>query len=332
MIRVFLFLSVAFFFVQNSISHAADIVVYSARKEYLIKPLIDAYAKESGVGINYITGDAGVLMKRLEVEGSRTPADIFLTVDAGNLWQAAEKGLLQPVASEILSANIPEYLCDPNKQWFGLSVRARALFYNTKKVKPQDLSTYAALADPKWKDRLLLRTSKKVYNQSLVAAMIAEHGEEKTQAIVEGWVKNLAAAPLSSDTKALEAVAAGVGDVTIVNTYYYGRLLKKDPDFPVGIFWPDQDGSGVHVNISGAGVTKHAPNRDKAVALLEWLSGEKAQALFASLNMEYPANPAVSADPIVESWEKFKANPMNVAKYGELQARAVKLIDRAAYK
>jgi iron(III) transport system substrate-binding protein len=217
-------------------------------------------------------------------------------------------------------------------RWFGLSIRARTIVYNTKKVKPSDLSTYEALADPKWKNRLCVRTSKKVYNQSLVAMMIAEHGEPKTEQIVKGWVANLATDPLSDDTKAMEYVAAGKCDVTIVNTYYYGRLMKKNPKLPLAIFWPNQDNSGVHVNISGAGVTKYAHHPQAAIKLLEFLSSEKAQNLFADVNMEYPVNSKVKTDPAVAAWGSFKQNTINVNKAGELQAEAVKLMDRAGYK
>lgn len=313
-------------------SFADDLVVYSARNEQLIKPIFDAYTKESGVNIKFITDKEGPLMQRLKAEGANTPADILLTVDAGNLWQASEEGLLKPVQSKVLAANIPAHLRDPENRWFGLSVRARTMVYNTNKVKPSELSTYEDLADPKWKGRLCLRTSKKVYNQSLVAMMIAEHGEAKTEQIVRGWVANLATDVFPDDTKMMEAVAAGQCDVGIGNTYYYGRLMEKKAGLPLAIFWPNQKGSGVHVNISGAGVTKYSKNDQAAVKFLEWLSSPKAQNLFADVNMEYPVNPKVKADPVVAAWGQFKQNPINVAKAGELQATAVKLMDRAGYK
>lgn len=311
---------------------SSDIVVYSARNEHLIKPLFDAYTKKTGVRIKYITGKEGVLLERLKAEGKNTPADMLITVDAGNLWQAAREGVLQPVRSETLEAAIPEKLRDPNGYWFGLSVRARTLVYNTEKSGPAELSSYEDLAGEKWSKRLVLRTSKKVYNQSLVASLIAEHGNEEAGAIVKGWVNNLATDPFSNDTKALEAVALGIGHVTIVNTYYFGRLMKKNPEMPLAIFWPNQKTGGVHMNVSGAGITKHADNREAALKLLEWLAGEEAQAQFASLNMEYPANPAVAPDPFVASWGTFKGSPLNVATLGELQVDAIKLMDKAGYK
>ncbi|MBA2352526.1 MAG: Fe(3+) ABC transporter substrate-binding protein [Burkholderiales bacterium] len=311
---------------------AKEVVVYSARNEQLIKPLFDAYIKKTGVNIKFVTDKEGPLLARLKAEGANTPADVFLTVDAGNLWQAASEGLLRPVESKTLNSNIPAHLRDPRNRWFGLSVRARTIVYNTGKVKPPELSTYEALGDPKWKGRLCLRTSKKVYNQSLVAMMIAEHGPQKTEKIVDSWVGNLATDVFPDDTKLMEAVAAGQCDVGIVNTYYFGRLLEKSPKLPLALFWPNQKTSGVHVNISGAGVTRQAKNPDGAVKLLEWLSGAEAQNMFADVNLEYPANPSVKADAAVAAWGTFKPNPINVVNAGEKQAEAVKLMDRAGYK
>ena len=271
-----------------TVSAFADVVVYSARKEHLIKPLFDAYTDKTGVKIKYVTGKAGALLERIKAEGAGTPADLFITVDAGNLWHAAEEGALQPVDSKVLAENIPAHLRDPDNQWFGLSVRARTIVYNTDKVKPSELSTYEALGSPEWKGRLLLRTSKKVYNQSLVASMIAEKGAVETERIVKSWVPNLAVEPFNSDTKTLEAVAAGVGDVTVVNTYYLGRLLNKNPDLPLTVFWPNQNSSGVHMNVSGAGVTKHAKNK----ALSGCLPKRPRDSSPPSISSTRPTNPS----------------------------------------
>lgn len=326
----------AFFFLFTLVAihpvHAEEVVVYSARIEQLIKPMFDAFTKETGIKVKYTTDNEGALLARLEAEGKNTPADMLITADAGNLWAAAQAGLLKPIKSDVLESNIPAHLRDPANEWFGLSIRARTLIYNTKKVKPEELSTYEDLANPKWRKRLCLRTSKKVYNQSLVAMMIAEHGEAKTEEIVKGWVANLATDPLSDDTRALEFVAAGKCDVTVVNTYYFGRLMSKDPKLPLAVFWANQNEGGVHVNISGAGVTRHGRNEAAAIKLLEFLSSDKAQNLFADVNMEYPVNPKIAADPFVAAWGEFKQNPMNLAKAGELQTTAVKLMDRAGYR
>lgn len=315
-----------------NVAQAEHVVVYSARIEELIKPMFDAFTRETGIQVKFTTDKEGALLARLKAEGKRTPADVLITADAGNLWEAARAGLLKSVSSSILEANIPAHLRDPQGQWFGLSVRARTIVYNTQKIKPSELSTYEDLADPKWKGRLCLRTSKKVYNQSLVAMMIAEHGEAETERIVKGWVDNLATEPLSDDTRTLEFVAAGRCDVALVNTYYYGRLMESNPDLPLAIFWPNQKNSGVHVNISGAGVTQFSKNEHAAIKLLEFLSSEKAQNLFADVNMEYPVNPEVKPSKIVTAWGEFKQNPMNLAKAGELQTAAIKLMDRAGYR
>ena len=309
-----------------------ELIVYSARNEQLIKPLFDAYTKETGTKIQFITDKEGPLMERLKAEGQNSPADLLITVDAGNLWQAAEEGLLKPVQSSVLETNIPAHLRDPGRRWFGLSVRARTVVYNTTKVPAAKLSTYEDLADAKWKGKLCLRTSKKVYNQSLVAMMIAELGEARTEQIVKGWVANLATDVFPDDTKMMEAIAAGQCDVGIGNTYYFGRLKGKDAQLPIALFWPNQQGSGVHVNISGAGVTRYSKHEAAALRFLEWLSSEQAQNLFADTNLEYPANPAIKPDPAVAGWGTFKMNLINVSKAGELQVQAVKLMDRAGYK
>ncbi|MDD5037633.1 MAG: Fe(3+) ABC transporter substrate-binding protein [Methylococcaceae bacterium] len=310
---------------------AEEIVVYSARTEPLIKPLFDEYAKSSAVKIKFVTAEAGPLLQRLKAEGKNTPADLLITVDAGNLWQAKQEGLLQPVESKVLTDNIPAHLRDPDNQWFGLSIRARTIVYNTKKLKPADLPTYEGLADAKWKGKLCLRTAKKVYNQSLVAMLIAQKGEAEAEKIVKGWVANLAAPVFSNDVQVMDAIAAGQCDVGLVNTYYFGRLITKKPQLPLALFWPNQESTGVHVNISGAGVVKNAKHPKQAQALLEWMSSGKAQEVIAGSNLEFPANPAVKPDPLVAGWGPFKQNTLNVSQAGQLQAAAIKLMDRAGY-
>jgi iron(III) transport system substrate-binding protein len=326
-----IFASVAVIGISSAAS-AEEVVVYSARNEQLIKPLFDAYTKQTGVNVKFVTDKEGPLLERLKAEGANTPADVLITVDAGNLWQASNQNLLQPINSATLNANIPAHLRDPKNQWFGLSIRARTIFFNTQKVKPSELSTYEALANPQWKGRLCLRTSKKVYNQSLTAMMLEEHGPAKTEQIIKGWVANLATDVFPDDNRMLEAIAAGQCDVGIANTYYYGRLMAKKPNLPIGVFWANQQTKGVHVNVSGAGMTKYAKNPKGAQKLIEWLSSDKAQNLFTDLDMEFPANPAIKPDEKLVAWGPFKQNLINVAKAGELQADAVKLMDRAGYK
>ena len=311
---------------------AEELIIYSARNEQLIKPLIDVYTRETGTKISFITDKAGPLLQRLKSEGKNTRADLLITVDAGNLWHAAREGVLQPVESQILQSNIPVHLRDPGNQWFGLSLRARTIVYSTERVEPAELSTYEELGALQWQDRLLLRTSKKVYNQSLVAMLIAEHGEAGAEVIVRSWVDNLATKPFSNDTKVMEAILAGQGDVGIVNTYYFGRLLKKNPDLQLALFWPNQKSTGVHVNISGAGVTRYAKHPEAAIKFLEWLSSEEAQNLFADVNMEYPVNQNVTTHPEVAAWGGFKASKQNLEIAGQLQNAAIRLMDRADYR
>lgn len=314
---------------------APELVVYSARKEHLIKPLFDRYTAETGVNIRYITDSAAPLLARLKSEGANTPADILITVDAGNLWHAAEEGVLAPIDSVLLQETVPAELRDAGNRWFGLTIRARTLVYSPDRVKPEELTSYEALADEKWRGRLCLRTSKKVYNQSLVAMMIAELGVEPTEELVKAWVANLAVAPFSNDTKAMEAVMAGQCDATIVNTYYFGRLqnqyAEQGKQLPLSLFWLNQTGRGVHVNISGAGVTAHSKHPEAAQALIEWLVQPEAQQMLVELNQEYPVNAAVSVTDQMQAWGGFKGDSRPVSEAGRLQAEAVKLMDRAGY-
>ena len=316
----------------SAIASADTVTVYSARNEQLLKPLLDRYSKETGTEIRLMTANEGALLARLNAEGASTPADVLITVDAGNLWLAAQQGQLRPLNSTVLQKNIPAHLRDPDNQWFGLSVRARTIVYSKSAVRPAELSSYEDLAQPKWKGKLCLRTSKKVYNQSLIAMMITEIGEAKTEEIVRGWVANLATTPFPDDTSLLKAIAAGQCQVGIVNTYYLGRLLVKEPDLPVGLFWANQSGGGTHVNVSGAGITKHAKNPAGAQKLIEYLSMEAAQSFYVDEDLEFPANPKVKPNSIIKEWGSFKPNLLNVAKAGELQATATKLMDRAGYK
>lgn len=317
---------------QEKSSAPAEIVVYSARAEHLIKPVFDAWEKESGVPVRFISDKEGALLARLKAEGANTPADMLITVDAGNLWHAAEEGVLQPVKDAALTAAVPARWRDPADQWFGLTVRARTLVYSTERVDPAELSTYEALADSRWQGRLCLRTSKKVYNQSLVASLIERHGLEETEALVKGFVANLATDVFPNDTSLIEAIAAGQCDVGVVNTYYFGRLLRDRPSLPVALFWANQETSGVHTNVSGAGITRHAPNPEGALALLHWMTQPAAQTLLAELNLEYPVNPAVEPAPLVADWGDFRSDDINVAIFGQRQIEAVQLMDRAGYR
>jgi iron(III) transport system substrate-binding protein len=308
-----------------------ELVVYSARIEQLIEPMFDAFTAATGIKVKQFTAKEAELFERLKAEGANTPADVFMTVDAGNLWLAEHAGLLQSFDSSVLEANIPTHLRARNNFWVGLSMRARPIMYSTARVKPEELSTYEALGDPKWRGRLCLRTSKKVYTQSLVATMIKTLGEARAEEIVRSWIANDARI-FDSDSKLLEAIAAGQCDVGLTNTYYLARIKAKDPAFPVTVFWPNQDDRGVHVNVSGAGVTRYAKHRAEAIKLLEFLSSAQAQNLYADSNYEYPVNAAVKPAALIAAWGTFKADTVDVAAAGELQVAAVKLMDRAGYK
>ncbi len=308
------------------------VTIYSSRNEQLIKPLLDKYTAETGVKIELVTDKTGPLMARLQAEGKNTPADMLLTVDAGNLWQAAEQGLLQPIASSVLDTNVPAKYRDPKGQWTGLSLRARTIAYDPSKVTADQLSTYADLADPKWKGKLCLRTSNSVYNQSLVASMIENLGEAETEQVIRGWVDNLATDVFSDDTSMLKAIAAGQCEVGLTNSYYYGRLLDEQANFPVKLFWANQGTTGTHVNISGAGVITGSDNPNGALKLIEWLSSETAQGLYASADKEYPVKEGIDESELLRSWGSFKKDDINVQKFGELQTQAIQMMDKAGYK
>ncbi|CAI8907576.1 putative binding protein component of ABC iron transporter PA5217 [Pseudomonas sp. IT-196MI5] len=318
--------------IGSTAAQAADeVVVYSSRIDELIKPVFDAYTAKTGVKVKFITDKEAPLMQRLKAEGANTPADLLLTVDAGNLWQAEQMGILQPFTSKTIDTNIPLQYRAASHAWTGLSLRARTIAYSTDRVKPSELTTYEALADKQWEGRLCLRTAKKVYNQSLTATMIEVHGAEKTEEILKGWVKNLSTDVFSDDTAVLEAISAGQCDVGIVNTYYYGRLHKQKPDLPVKLFWPNQADRGVHVNLSGIGLTQHAPHPEEAKALVEWMTTPEAQKIFADVNQEFPANPAVAPSEEVAAWGKFIADTLPVEIAGKRQAEAIRMMDRAGW-
>lgn len=310
----------------------APLVVYSSRAEQLIEPLFAAFTAQTGIQVQYVTDSEQPLIQRLKAEGEATPASVLLTVDAGNLWFAASEGVLQPTHSPILESVVPAVFRDPQSQWFGMSLRARTIVYDSRKLGPQDLSDYADLANEKWRGRLCLRTSKKVYNQSLIAMLIAQKGEAAVEQIVRGWVANLATDVFANDTKLLQAIATGQCEVGIVNTYYLGRLIRdSEEQLPIGLFWPAAQTGGVHVNVSGAGITRHAPNPTAAKALLEWFVSENGQAHFANDNLEFPVRTDVAVAPIIAAWGAYSASQIPLVEAGRKQADAVRLMDRAGY-
>lgn len=310
---------------------AQEVVVYSARIEALIKPMFEAFTAKTGTKVKYFTASEKELLERLKAEGANSPADALMTVDAGNLWLAQNTGVLQGFKSEIIDKNIPAHLHGKDNAWVGLSVRARPIMHSTERVKASELSTYEGLADPKWRGRICFRTSRQVYTQSLIATMIKSLGEKRTEEIVRGWMANQPRI-IDSDTRVLEGIGAGQCDVGLTNTYYLARLKAKNPAFAVAPYWPNQNDRGVHVNVSGVGVTKYAKNREQTIKLIEFLSSPEAQNLYADVNYEYPANPAVKPHPLLASFGTFKADKVDIASAGEFQAAAVKLLDRVGYR
>jgi iron(III) transport system substrate-binding protein len=327
------------FILPNIAMADGEVNLYSARKEKLIKPLLDKFTAETGIKVNFVTAKADALLKRLEAEGNNSPADVFITTDAGRLYRAQQAGVLQSVQSDILNTVIPKNLRDPAGFWYGLSQRARPIFYRKDKVKAEELSTYEALAGEQWKKRICIRSSNNIYNQSLVASMFG-HTEEKA---VEAWatklVANFAKPPKGGDRDQIKAAAAGQCDIAIANTYYYGAMLnnkkdqkQRDAANAVAIFWPNQEGRGTHVNISGVAMTKAAKNKDNALKLMEFLVNKDSQKWYAEANHEYPVVADVEWSETLKSWGKFKADTLNLSKLGEFNSDAVKLMDRAGWK
>ncbi len=318
---------------------ASEVNVYSGRKEQLIKPLLDRFTVETGIQTNLVTAKADKLLMRLKNEGHNTPADLFITVDAGRLYRAKQADVLAPVNSPSLHQAVPEHLRDPDGKWVGLSLRARVVFYAKDRVDPGKLSTYEDLADPKWRNSICIRGSSNIYNQSLVASLIATHGVEATENWAKGLVRNMARPPKGGDRDQIKAAAAGQCDLAVANTYYYGKMLtnKKDPAQvkaakAMGLFWPNQNGRGTHINISGAGITKYAKNPENALKLLEFLVSKEVQKWYAEVNFEYPVNPEAETSALVAHWGNFKPDRMDLDILGKNNAEAVRLMDRAGWK
>lgn len=317
---------------------AAEVNVYSARNEALIKPLMDQFTEETGVKVNLVTGKADTLLKRLEVEGKNTPADILITVDVARLIRAKDKALFQQIDSDLLNKVIPEYYRDADNHWFGLSLRSRVIIYAPDRVNEDELSSYANLADNKWKGRVCVRSSSNVYNQSLVAAMIANDGLEKTEAWAAGLVKNFARSPKGGDRDQIKAVAAGVCDVALVNNYYLAGMLESSQETEITaarkikLFWPDQSGRGAHMNVSGAGILQPAKHKKEAIQLIEFLVSDYAQQWYADTNHEYSINPEIESSSILKSWGDFKADNLNLSLLGKYNTEAVMLMDRVGWK
>lgn len=317
---------------------AQEVNVYNARHYGTDQQLWDGFTKETGIKVNVVDGNHDELIQRLTSEGANSPADLLITVDAGRLAFTAEKDLFAPIKSDVLEKDVPAHLRHPDGLWYGLAVRARVLVYDKARVNPADLSTYEALADPKFKGKIVVRSSTNVYNLSLMGSIIAADGPEKAEEWAKGLVGNMARPPEGGDTDQIKAIAAGVGDIAISNTYYFARLLASDkPEEKamaekLAIFFPNQADRGTHVNISGAGVLKSAPNKDNAMKFLEYLVSPEAQRYFADVSLEYPVNAAVKAHPVLAGFGDFKQDTLNAATFAANSAEAAMIMDRAGWK
>ncbi len=313
--------------------------LYSARHYQTDEALYENFTKATGIKINRIDGGEDALMERIRNEGPNSPADVFITVDVGRLWRAEQMGLFAPVQSKLLESRIPASYRDPAGHWFGFSTRARVIAYNKAKVKPNEIATYEDLADPRWKARLCTRSGSHVYNLSLMGSIIGAIGEQKAEEWARGVAANLARAPTGGDTDQLKAVAAGECDIALTNTYYYARLANSDKAEDkklaetLGVIMPNQSGRGTHVNISGAGMLKYAPNKEAAARFLEYLASDAAQLYFADGNNEWPVVAGLaSKNPALNAIGSFKADAINIAVIGRNQPVAQKIFDRVGYK
>ena len=322
----------------SAVAQAQEVNVYNSRHYNTDKAIYEAFTAKTGIKVNVIEGNHDELIQRMKSEGAGSPADLFITVDAGRLALAARDGMLAPANSKALESIVPAHLRDAQGQWYGLSTRARVLVYAKDRVKPEDLKDYEDLAKPVWKGRVLTRSGTHPYNLALTASMVAANGEAKTEEWAKGLVANFARAPKGGDTDQIKAVAAGEGDVAISNSYYLGKLLtsskpeEREVAAKVGVIFPNQLNRGTHVNLSGAGVVKTAPHRENAVKLLEFLASPEAQRHFADGNMEFPVNAAVQPHPALAALGAFKQDKLNAASYLEHNEQALRIMDRAGWK
>ncbi|HIP53014.1 MAG TPA: Fe(3+) ABC transporter substrate-binding protein [Chromatiales bacterium] len=330
-------LSVLLLAPQLAIS-AEEVNVYSARKEKLIRPLLDRFTQQTGIEVNLVTGKADALLKRLQSEGRNSPADVLITTDAGRLHRAKQAGVTASFRSEVLGAAVPASFRDPEGYWYGLTIRSRPIMYVKGRVDPALLSTYEDLTNPKWRGRICIRSSSNIYNQSLVASLIAANGATKTEAWSQGLVANFARPPRGGDRDQIRAAVAGICDIAIANTYYLAGMLNAKDEAQrkiaeqIGVFWPNQQDRGAHVNISGAALTTSAKNKSNAIRLIEFMASKPAQEWYASQNGEYPVRKDVPVHATLEAWGSFKMDDLNLARLGELNPEAVRIMDRAGWK
>lgn len=315
-----------------------EVNVYTHRHYESDQELFKNFEEVTGIKVNVINASADELIQKMSMEGEQSPADVLITVDAGRLERAKAQDLLQPIKSEVLENTVAAHLKDSDNYWFGLTKRARVIAYAKDRVDPEELSTYEDLASEKWDDKILIRSSGNIYNQSLLASLIVNNGEEEAREWAEAVVENMARSPKGNDRDQVKAVVAGEGDLAIVNTYYIGKLLNSEDKEEVkagekvGLFFPNQEGQGTHINVSGAGVAAFAPNKENAVKFIEFLVSEEAQKIFAHSNYEYPVNEAVEPASLLQEWGDFKEDTLNLSLLGENNKKAVMLFDEAGWK
>ena len=319
-------------------AHAAgEVNLYSYRQPFLIEPMLDEFTKQTGIAVNVVFAKKG-MVEKIKAAGANNPADAVLTVDVGRLDALHKAGLLEPVSSAILDETIPAHLRHPEGVWFGLTTRARLALVSRERMKPDELRTLADLADPKYRGRICTRSGKHVYNVALIASVIAHEGEAAAEQWLAGVRDNLARKPQGNDRAQAKGVYEGVCDVAISNHYYMGKMAtneekpeQKEWAKSVHVQFLDQDGRGNHVNISGAAVIRDAKNRDNAVALLEFLAGDEAQNMYATVNFEFPVKAGIRTDPLVESWGAFKADSLSLEDVARNRAAASKLVDKTGF-
>ncbi|AXH10603.1 Fe(3+) ABC transporter substrate-binding protein [Malaciobacter halophilus] len=322
----------------SSLLASSEVNVYSHRHYDTDKKLFKMFEEKTGIKVNVVKAKASALIKRIETEGEKSPADVLITVDAGRLYQAKSKNLLQPIESEYLQKTIPSQLRDKDNQWFALTKRARVTVYKIGSGMDKKLSTYEDLADPKFKGQIMVRSSNNIYNQSLMAAMIAHHGEEYAIKWAKGVVANMASSPKGNDRYQVKAIANGIGSIGIVNTYYIGKMVnnkdlsQKESVRKVKVFFPKFENGGTHINVSGAGVAKYAPNKENAIKFIEFLASKDAQELFAKANYEYPILKGVESSDLVKSWGTFEDDHISINTLGQNNKAAVKAFDIAGWK
>ena len=323
----------------KSVSAINQVNIYSARKGYLLRPLLEEFEKDTNISVNIISGKSKALQKRIEQEGSNTRADVLLTVDAGNLFKAKNDNLLQSINSSKLNELIPSHLRDEDGYWYGLSIRSRVIMYNPKKVSIDELSTYEDLSNPKWKGRICIRSSSNIYNQSLLASLISHLGQDGAEDWARKIVGNFARNPKGNDRTQMTSVVLEECDVTLANTYYLGKWItsKKEDERNyakmISVFFPNQMDRGAHINISGAAVVKHSKNINNAIKLIEYLASKKAQELYAKANHEYPIRGNIEVSETVKSWGyPFRQDSLSLNELGKNNTKAVEIFDRVNWQ